>query len=364
MSTALTGWSWQNFKTNIQWVIPVVGIMLIYLFWGDNATTSVSIHGGGLSTLLIAFVVFLLAHKFGSKLLQWIGSALIIVWAWPRIIPIIGEFGIAPGLILAITILFGVWLWKKGAGIFWWRRIVFIILLASMVGSQGGVIREGWDDFKTSTGIHLPSVQIPTSLKNFGDAIGEYFGHRANTTVAATKVGYIKVGTAMYQKAGKNFSEENIDLSIYKNENGNVKIFFTGETTKTSNGIPMEEVLVNNPITGSKLWVMSGDVIFSELSAKDLATQKTAQVKAEEQRLLEAGWSKLYVSAPDKKGFSSITTPDEIAGKKIVTFRSCLYTQTRSNGVPSKIWAPRKQMVFPVSLGETFVDVKFVGPFN
>jgi hypothetical protein len=351
-STSQTGWSWGVFKTNIRLITPIIGILFLYIFLHRDTSSANAVHGGGFSTLLIAFVVFLLAHKFSNKVLQWIGSVLIVIWAWPRFIPIIGEFGISPGIILAVTIFFGIWLWKKGAGIFWWKRIIFIILLMSMVGNQGVVIRKGWNDFKTSTGIHLPSITIPDSIEPLGNAISEYFGHRANTTIADTKVGYIKVGTAMYSKNGTAFSEETIELSAYENDNDNVKIFFTGKTTNTDNGIPMEEILIGNPVTGTSAWVMSGDILFSEPSAKDLAVEKAAKLKA-------AGWVTVLVSKPDSRGFSSTTIPKGVVGKKIVTFRSCLYTQTRANGVESKIWTPRKFMSFSAPIKEWFVDVKF-----
>jgi len=325
MSTIFTGWSLQNLKTNITWVIPIIGTLLVYLFLSNHAEevskiTSTPIHGGGFSTLLIAFIIFLLAHKFDNKILQWIGSVLIIIWAWPRFIPIVGEFGISPGIILAVTIFFGIWLWKKGAGIFWWRRIIFIILLVSMVGSQGGVIRKGWNDFRTSTGIHLPSVKIPNSVKTFGDAIGEYFGHRANTTIADTKIGYIKVSTMMYSKNGTVFSEENIKLSEYENNNGNVKIFFTGKTVNTDNGIPMEEILIGNPVTGKKVWVMSGNIIFSEPSAKDLAIKKAADLKA-------AGWKELTQMPTALPGVIRVELPTGTKVGDTITFNNILWDE-------------------------------------
>ncbi len=84
-----------------------------------------------------------------------------------------------------------------------------------------------------------------------------------------------------------------------------------------------------------------------------------ANLNPEEQALIRAGWVTILVSKPDSQGFSSVAIPKEMIGKKIVIFRSCSYTQTRSNGVESQIWTPRTSMYFSTPIKEWFVDVKF-----
>jgi len=121
-----------------------------------------------------------------------------------------------------------------------------------------------------------------------------------------------------------------------------------GETTTETNwGTIAITILLLAVIGGGGWWAFS--------------THSSGGLSPEEMELISQGWRKVVVSAPDKDGFSSVVVPTEAVGKMFVKFRSCQYTQTRSNGVRSKIWAPRSTMSWATSAIEaSFVDVKFV----
>ncbi len=120
-----------------------------------------------------------------------------------------------------------------------------------------------------------------------------------------------------------------------------------GETTTETNwGTIAITILLLAVIGGGGWWAFS--------------THSSGGLSPEERELVSLGWKKVIVSPPDKDGFSSVVIPTEAVGKKFVEFRSCQYTQTRSNGVRSKIWAPRSTMSWATSTIEvSFVDVKF-----
>ncbi len=128
------------------------------------------------------------------------------------------------------------------------------------------------------------------------------------------------------------------------------KVFIIEGGTKTVGNYSWELVALGSPASKQRAYVFAGDLVENIAEAK---TQKTAELK-------KAGWVEVSVSEPDADGFSSVTIPTDKVGKKIVNFRSCLYTQTRSNGVPSQVWAPRKLMSFSTPIKKWFVDVKFV----
>ena len=212
-------WNW--IKNNSNWFIPVVGILfcLLLLFSGDNSKSVSEFPGGGFGTFLASGLMFFLAWKFQAEekvygKLVTLGLILATVWAWPRIMPIVNSFGISPNLILALTIFVGIWMWQKGAGLFWWRRILFLFLIASMLGSSGGIVKRGWQEFKESTGISAPSVSLPTGVQRYTDALFGYFGYRANRQVSKLREAYITNKTVMYKRGvDGQFSITKIDFS-------------------------------------------------------------------------------------------------------------------------------------------------------
>lgn len=259
-------------KRNIKIVIPSALLLIFigFLFFGGS-TPDNKIPGGGFGTLVLAGLVFFGAHKAGEGkmrvILGVIATVLLVVAIWPRVFPLINFLGLAPNIIMILAISVGVWMFKGGKGLFAWRMFLFIFLVLCWIGANGKVFKEGFEGFKSSTGIEFkfPEIETPDFLKG----VANYMGHLSASQTSKFKERLLKKDAYMYKYDGTNFKKSAIA------EASDLKVFLLGETVQ-KDGLSFEKVRFNDPATGEEFWIYAGDLLTStQVSTETLAPIQT-----------------------------------------------------------------------------------------
>lgn len=255
-------WAMANFRT----VFFITGIILLsgYILFGGSSPDA-SIPGGGFGTLIIAGLLFFGSYKTagpGSKILAVFGTILLIVWAWPRVFPILSFLNIVPNIILILAVLTFLWMWFGGKGLLGWRMWLFIFLVLCWIGANGKLFKDGFNSFLSSTGITLSMPKINIQMPEFIKGITGYIGHASAQKISQSKERSVKKDAKFYDYNGAQFTEKSLPVS--KDEF--IKVFILEEQIQ-KNGMTFEKIRVGDPATGEDAWIYSGELLSVEAPA-------------------------------------------------------------------------------------------------
>jgi hypothetical protein len=153
-----------NNQKALKIIVPLLGIFILILsFRGCGAEEHV-LPGGGFGLLLVTILCGYAAYRSGVKALWMLTVFMGLVWFYDKLVPVADEFGVTPegikthlNILLVLIIGLGIWIWKAGSGLFFWRTIVLVFLIAAWIGGNSKTIFTGWDNFKKNA----PTVSMP-----------------------------------------------------------------------------------------------------------------------------------------------------------------------------------------------------------
>lgn len=279
---------WKNHRREvIAAVVVVLAMGLLLSRCASSGNSATTFPGGGAGMMVLAALASVGAAVRQSKGLWIVAAILWTIYLYPKAMAILLGWGVVPSIAFLLFLGMAWWIVKKGAGFFFWRGIVAVVLLFSVI-PLSGIVNEGIKDLKK---VEVPKPSMSQSLKDSfsrffqaGETVVDGSSKKAQAQSAAKKTHdlaiannkksvYIEAGTPLYD-----------DVPIFKFNALERLVGVLGTEDKNLNGKSLSQVILGD---GTVYFVDPNKLVFAEVEAR-VNAEAEARVAAKEKADAEA----------------------------------------------------------------------------